>query len=213
MPSLPRLFASFLLFLALSGTAFALYLVSARLGRSTMSGSGQWPGERLTYYLEEESDAFPQAAQQWNDAGLKVRFQQTDNRAKADVLVRADSRMVKKLCPDPPCGAVTDHVGYSESRPRSTIWILERKERGYKQVRIYVHELGHVLGLLHNDRHPCVVMRSRLSQQTCGRRERRGAPVCGPWPEDIRALAELYGRRGESRVRERCLAVGPQTQQ
>lgn len=217
-----RRFSTAILLIVLPGVLVAGFLSARQLGRQygedLVGPPKRWPGNVIRYHDPSRSAAVDAAAGQWNDAGLGVRFQRTPDRDRADVLVVASPEQVADHCEVQPsrCPAVTSHAGFIRRETPSEVWVLDdaSRQREPRQVRIMVHEFGHVLGLDHRAG-TCTVMHPLLNDPAgrCGETETGTRPVCGPWPSDIEQAALLYGRRGRSHVQVHCLTRTASTRQ
>jgi hypothetical protein len=168
-------FAAFLLALVLAPGAGAYHLEG-----------GRWPTSTITYYNEVPAYtwAVDTAAYAWNSSGAHVQFVKS-SRKNADVLLgirwfkiagearvqRVNGRLV---------GA---KVGIRSGQDR------------YVMALVTAHELGHVLGLDHEDG-VCATMNSRLDVD---HPEHCAAPPPGMWvcrllrADDVRGAVSLYG--------------------
>jgi hypothetical protein len=175
-----------------------------------------WPGGVITYWdATGWRDTVPQAVAQWNRSGVKVRFVRARSRAAADVVLLSDSHKVDRQCRQAhlsgsgrSCAGYATTIGYPgrggakvllRDRPPSTLGDPPAQE-----VRLVVHELGHILGLTHRASCRSVMNRSSALSD-CDREKllaaapRPGARLCGPFPADVAAARRLYGsthRRG-----------------
>jgi hypothetical protein len=177
-----------------------------------------WPGGVITYWdATGWRDTVPQAVAQWNRAGARVRFVRAQSRAAADVVLLSDSDKVDRQCRQAhvsgsgrSCAGYATAIGYPgpagakvlvRDRPPSTLGDPPAQE-----VRLVVHELGHILGLTH--RPSCRSVMNHSSALTGCDREKlfaaapsSSARLCGPFPADVAAARRLYGstRRKGSR--------------
>jgi len=150
-----------------------------------------WPGGVVRYYnaVPSQGWALWQAVAAWNRSGARVRFVATSKR-RAQLVIRTDPSVAS-------CEKASATVGYVR---RATVLIFPRNDRSqrcnkYTAARALAHELGHVLGLLHENG-GCAAMNSSGSY--------RGAAMCASgrdWEwrcrllegDDVRGIAALYG--------------------
>ena len=147
---------------------------------------GRWPTARITYYNEVPaySWAVDTAAYAWNTSGARVQFVKSSRR-DANVLIgirwfkNAGDANVQRVNGR----FVSAQVGIRSGQDRYTMTL------------VIAHELGHVLGLDHEDR-VCATMNSYLvngSPKQC-----RPAPQ-GMWTcrllrrDDVLGAVSLYG--------------------
>jgi chitodextrinase len=184
---------------ATRGTFALLALVACLAGAADGTAAVRpWPGGRIAFQVASPGLRGPvlQAAREWNASGARVHLVE---RASATLVVRA---MPRRSCFGvvgfAPLGALPP--GY-----RGTVQLQPGCSR-FELVSIAAHELGHVLGLGHDDRH-CSVMNS-VGDQGCH-------DVVYPWEYrchpleavDIRRAVALYGGRAPRRpTRTLCLS-------
>ncbi len=166
--------------------AAAIGLLAPAADASVTAGRA-WPGGRITYAVTSKALQGPVrvAAQAWNRSGIRVQFVEVP-RSRAKVLIRP---MRKRSCFGQ-IGVAT--VGYTPgfggrmqlqaSCPEGTLTMTA------------AHELGHVLGLGHEDRR-CSLMNSVFVSRC------RPQPLAWEWfcspprDDDRRGALRLYGGR------------------
>jgi hypothetical protein len=145
-----------------------------------------------------------QAIAAWNASGAHVRFVRVP-RARAQVLVGAR------------LDAGDEHeAGLAELRYSVHRWIssgtvyIRSGTPPYAAAQIFAHELGHILGLAHEDR-ACATMNSAL---LVDHPWRCAVPPSGTWrcglvtKDDATAAAHLYGGSPRAPAREFCSTRG-----
>jgi hypothetical protein len=147
---------------------------------------GRWPTATITYYNEVPaySWAVDTAAYAWNTSGARVQFVKTSRR---DAKVLIGIRWFKN--------AGDANVQRINGRFVSAQVGIRSGQDRYTMALVVTHELGHVLGLDHEDR-TCAMMNSYFvdgSPEHC-----RAAPK-GKWTcrllrtDDVRGVVSLYG--------------------
>jgi hypothetical protein len=147
---------------------------------------GRWPTATITYYNEVPaySWAVDTAAYAWNTSGARVRFLKS---SRADAKVLIGIRWYRT--------AGDAHVQRVNGRfVAAQVGIRSGQDR-YTMALVVAHELGHVLGLDHEDR-GCATMNSFLVN---GHPEHCAAAPSGKWicrlirTDDVRGAVSLYG--------------------
>ena len=147
---------------------------------------GRWPTTTIRYYNEVPAYtwAVDTAAFAWNSSGARVQFLKSSRR-NADVLlgirwfrVAGEARLQRLNG-----RIVSAKVGIQSGQDR------------YTMALVTAHELGHVLGLDHEDR-VCATMNTYLVDN---HPQRCAAPPAGMWvcrllrADDVRGAVSLYG--------------------
>ena len=177
--------------ITLAGLAFLVGAAPA--GAYEVSGK-KWPKGRVSYYVAAgpHADSISQAVRTWNASGARIRFSRTRSRRRANLLI------AYKGSDQFGCSEGLATVGRSR---RARLYLPRLRDPSpYGELvclRTVVHELGHVLGLGHeND--TCASMNSigvNLAPDRCPRHP--------PWAwrcrllevDDIRGAVIRYGGR------------------
>ena len=148
---------------------------------------GRWPTTTISYYNEVPAYAWAvdTAAFAWNSSGAGVQFLKSSTPRNADVLVgvrwfkvAGEARLLR----------------FGGRIVGAQIGIRNGQDR-YTMALVVTHELGHVLGLDHEDG-VCATMNSRLA---VNHPEHCLAPPQGMWvcrllrADDVRGAVSLYG--------------------
>jgi hypothetical protein len=144
-----------------------------------------------------------QAVTAWNASGARVRFVRVP-RARAQVLVGA--RLDAGDDREAGLAEMETVNGWIRS---GTVYLRSGTSR-YAAAQIFAHELGHILGLAHEDR-ACATMNSVLQVD---HPFRCATPPRGTWrcglvtKDDAAAAAHLYGGTPRAPAREFCPVRG-----
>ena len=170
------------------------FLLAAAPAEAYEPAGAKWPRGRVTYYVaaKQHAAAVATAARAWNASGARVRFTRTRSRRRADLVV------TYRGTADLGCREGLASVGRASRGRLYLPRLTGRSPYGDLMcVRTAVHELGHVLGLSHEDG-TCATMNSaglNLAPIHCPRHE--------PWawrcrllePDDVRGAVRRYGGR------------------
>jgi hypothetical protein len=147
---------------------------------------GRWPTTTITYYNEVPPYdwAVDTAAYAWNTSGARVRFVKTSRRnAKVLLGIRWFKALGEASLQRVNGRLVSAKVGIQSGQDR------------YTMALVITHELGHVLGLDHENR-ICATMNSYLVDNSP---EHCPAAPTGTWvcrllrADDVRGAVNLYG--------------------
>jgi hypothetical protein len=160
-------------------------VVPSSAGAFRLEG-GRWPTATITYYNEVPAYAWAvdSAAYAWNTSGARVRFLKSSRR---DAKVLVGIRWYK--------AAGDASVQTRKGRIVSAKVGIQNGQDRYTMALVVAHELGHVLGLDHEDR-VCATMNSTLVENHT---EQCPAAPQGMWicrllrTDDVRGAVKLYG--------------------
>jgi hypothetical protein len=192
--------------LIVAAAATVLVCAAAPASQSYAIKGKPWPGGTIRYYNEAPDQAWPvaRAVYVWNHSGARVRFVPSP-RASAQLVIKHYSH---NRC----VGHAEATVGYSRS---ATMWLPRIDEssgicNSYSSVHAVAHELGHVLGLGHEER-GCALMNgvgTWRGAEHC-RQEAVWTWRCGLLEsDDINGVVALYGGRTSTTRRSSCSAYG-----
>ncbi len=157
---LPRALLTRTLTATLTSGLLALGLVAAT--SASAEAARPWPGGRITYVDKtKDSKAVRTAVRAWNHSGVRVRFVKVKKPSRAALVIRNSKNVPSG------CGSGRATLGYVPGG-RAFVNILHGTDAGGQgcalpgQTLVLAHELGHVLGLTHNDS-TCSVMNSSRS--------------------------------------------------
>lgn len=179
--------------LAITFAALAILLSASPADAYEVSGK-KWPKGRISYYVaaKQHEDAISKAVRAWNGSGARIRFSRTRSRRRANLVIGY------KGTDTVACGEGVATVGRSR---RGRLYLPRlRLPSPYGDLvclRTVVHELGHVVGLGHED-DTCATMNSigvNLAPDRCPRNP--------PWAwrcrllevDDVRGAVIRYGGR------------------
>lgn len=128
--------------------------------------------------------AVDEAVKQWNNAPTKIRFVKAKKGKPADIKIK--STYVKE-----------GWAGRGSLPPEGRLTINEfaigKPDRSIVQSDVIAHELGHNLGLLHNN-NKCSIMYPQVGLWArCGFSDANEEVYCGPQRADANAVNRLYG--------------------
>lgn len=178
------------------GTLVAPETADAREGR-------RWPGTTITYFdATRDRTAVARAVRAWNTSGVRIRFVRVYSPRRAKLVIR-NSRNVPGGC-----GTGLATLGYTPGR-KAFVNILHGLPKDGQtcgwpgQTLVVAHELGHVLGLQHDDRACALMNSSHTSGIAASRCLVNDVPIerFTQWrcrivePRDVRRAIRLYGGR------------------
>jgi hypothetical protein len=158
-----------------------------------------WPPGQILYFAEtqdgQQQQALLTAVRQWNETGLGVQFVPTRSARSAQVVIDYSTAALRHQCANKTCVGKTSWIGY-HSGQTSHIWIVgsATDHNIIAQVQITAHELGHVLGLVHNHSGGCQLMNPDAGLSGCQHEWQQppGTSPCGPTWKDVKRAERLY---------------------
>jgi len=149
-----------------------------------------WPGGTVPYYnaAADQKWAVAQAVKAWNTSGARVQFVSVPRQSAKLVIRSTGSRS---------CARAHATLGYGSS---PTVWIWKAGTATFRcdpywAAGALAHELGHVLGLGHENR-GCAAMNpsgNRLGPSACDRAERWEWRCRLLEHDDVRGAVAVYG--------------------
>jgi hypothetical protein len=193
-----------LVLLAAGLAATFIALAAAPSADAYRLGGKRWPGRTITYHNSATRYAWSvnQAIAAWNASGARIRFVRA-SRKRAKLLIKVGRPHVtghEAGSADLGYVGCTYYVNRRCVRPRKGLVTLSPGWDRWTMLHVAAHELGHILGLDHEDRR-CAVMNS-LGNAAGGLRCLPGMGVMpGRWRcrvielDDIRGAVRRYGGR------------------
>jgi hypothetical protein len=164
----------------------------------------RWPGRTITYYdATRDKGAVRRAVLAWNRSGARIAFRRTFNRRAANIVIRNTRRVPAG------CGTGQATLGYVGRGRQGYVNILHGYAKDGQgcawpgQTFVVAHELGHVLGLDHDDR-ACALLNSSHTNGVAATECVPGLSAnehAAQWrcrliePRDARRLVRKYGGR------------------
>lgn len=131
----------------------------------------KWPGKTIKYWTDAP-DAYvwtiKAAIESWNKTGLDMTIKLVKSRAKSNATIRVSKQL-------PPISGLAT-VGYNRGKNNNWIKLSPRSilktgpGHSYYRVvmaHIVAHEIGHNLGLMHNEKSKCALMAPILDGGSC----------------------------------------------
>lgn len=191
-------------------------LVLINLGGNQQGGASYADRQVKIYDQSTHGGALRKAAKQWNQSGLNLKISFVQDRKEADVIALSVKSFNRKGCMGPQimgCASIDrrpwPYKGKLELRDANG-----RDRNNPKFVDIASHEIGHLLGLRHNDRvcalmnnssscrearrdtkldPTCPVINSLLSAADWCPSSHRERVMCGPSRAELGQLIHVYG--------------------
>jgi hypothetical protein len=164
-------------------------------------GIGPWPKD-IKYYNDSGYDkTLKVAINQWRQTGIPVRFSEVKNKDQANLIINDSNKDLKNVCEDKDLCVGYAQIGYAELRFKKSVLHIapainqnESKTIDIVRIQTMIHELGHILGLFHNDNDCSIMNKDSSCPRKEGFRITRGGSYfrCGPWPRDVEEIRELY---------------------
>src|SRR4051794_21266162 len=149
-------------------------------------GGTKWPGGRITYWNGSKRNRkyVAAAVRAWNASGIRVRFRAASKR-RARVWILNDSGQCSGFA----------QIGYSRYVRRARVHLGAPSKWCDDQMRVIVaHELGHILGLGHENRR-CALMNSAVWLH-CATPKEGWRTRCRLFEtDDLRGAKRRYGGR------------------
>jgi Dual-action HEIGH metallo-peptidase len=139
------------------------------------------------------------AAQRWNTSGADVRLIKVADREQADVVFDVDDQRLRALC-GYDCLGYTTSIGRPADGEPVSVLLASELSGNPRPLSVWVaaHELGHVLGLHHQDGRACSLMSAHAFESSCAPSLAAEPPTldqlaCVPAPADVEDAAAIYG--------------------
>jgi hypothetical protein len=139
------------------------------------------------------------AAQRWNTSGADVRLIKVGKLSAADVVFKVDDERLRAACGHD-CLGFTTSIGRPSDGGKVTVLLAAELSGSPRPLSVWVaaHELGHVLGLHHQDGRACSLMSAHAFDTSCAPSLAAEPPTldqlaCVPAPPDVEEAAAIYG--------------------
>ncbi len=190
--------------LIVAAAAALVACVAAPASQAYVIKGKPWPGGTIRYYNAAPDQAWPvaRAVYVWNHSGARIRFVPSP--------LASAQLVIKHYSPNRCVGHARATVGYVRQAIIELPQVDERSQlcNSYSSAHAVAHELGHVLGLGHEER-GCALMNSRgtwSGAEHC-RAEADWTWRCGLLePDDVNGAVALYGGRTSAATRGSCFA-------